>query len=111
MKTTHPIATKHGSFIALVIIITRLIWSEKDVSNPFITMLLTNATVVRWADVPHSDCGDFRRRRAVDISSYSTVIILEFPWYQQAMPLHRRVPMQCFSRRPFLCDQSVSSNF
>ena len=26
-------------------------------------------TMVGWEDVPHSDQGDFRRRRAVDISS------------------------------------------
>ena len=26
-------------------------------------------TMVRWVDVPYSDWGDFRRRRAVDISS------------------------------------------
>ena len=28
-------------------------------------------TMVGWADVPFSDWGDFRRRRAVDISSLS----------------------------------------
>ena len=33
------------------------------------TMLLTSVTMVGWADVPDSDWGDFRRRRAVDISS------------------------------------------
>ena len=27
-------------------------------------------TMVGWADVPFSDWGDFRRRRAVDISSF-----------------------------------------
>ena len=30
---------------------------------------LTSVTMVGWADVPNSDWGDFRRRRAVDISS------------------------------------------
>ena len=43
--------------------------SEKDVSHPFMTMILTCVTMVRWADVPDSDRGDFIRRRAVDISS------------------------------------------
>ena len=33
------------------------------------TMLLTSVTMVGWADVPDSDWGDFRRRRAVDISN------------------------------------------
>ena len=33
------------------------------------SMILTCVTMVRWADVPDSDRGDFRRRRAVDISS------------------------------------------
>ena len=46
-----------------------LIMNEKDVSHPIMTMILTCVTMVRWADVPDSDQGDFRRRRAVDISS------------------------------------------
>ena len=33
------------------------------------TMTLTSVTMVGWADVPDSDWGEFRRRRAVDISS------------------------------------------
>ena len=50
--------------------------NEKDVSHPFMTMILTCVTmVVRWADVPDSDWGDFRRRCAVDISS----LIIVFP--------------------------------
>ena len=47
----------------------RLTWNEKDVSHRFMTMILTSMTMVRWADVPDSDWGDFRRRRAVDIRS------------------------------------------
>ena len=27
-------------------------------------------TMVGWVDVPYSDWGDFRRRRAIDISSF-----------------------------------------
>ena len=49
----------------------RLTWNEKDVSHPFMTMILTSVTMEGWADVPDSDWGDFRRRRAVDISSFS----------------------------------------
>ena len=45
-----------------------LTMSEKDASHPFMTMILTCVTMVGWADVPDSDRGDFRRRRAVDIS-------------------------------------------
>ena len=41
----------------------------KDVSHPFMTMILTCVTMLGWADVPDNDRGDFRRRRAVDISS------------------------------------------
>ena len=52
----------------------RLIMNKKDVSHPFMTMILTCVTMVRWADVPDSDRGDFRRRRAVDISSYDLAI-------------------------------------
>ena len=40
--------------------------NEKDVSHPFMTMILTCVTMMGWADVPDSD---FRRRRAIDISS------------------------------------------
>ena len=54
----------------------RLTWNEKDVSHPFMTMILpvTSVTMVGWADVPDSDWGDFRRQRAVDISSFSRII-------------------------------------
>ena len=31
-------------------------------------------TMVGWVDVPYSDWGDFRRQRAVDISSFRSVI-------------------------------------
>ena len=48
----------------------QLTWNEKDVSHPFMSMILTSVTMVGWMDVPDSDRGDFRRRRAVDISSY-----------------------------------------
>ena len=48
---------------------SRLTWNERDVSHPFMTMILTSVTMVGWADAPDSDWGDFRRRRAVDISS------------------------------------------
>ena len=47
----------------------RLTWNEKDLSHPFMTMILTSVTMVGWADVPDSDWGDLRRHRAVDISS------------------------------------------
>ena len=47
-----------------------LTWNEKDVSHAFMTMILTSVTMVGWPDVPDSDSGDFRRRRAVDISSF-----------------------------------------
>ena len=46
----------------------RLTWNEKDVSHPFMTMILTSVTMVGWADVPDSDQGDFRRQDGVDIS-------------------------------------------
>ena len=51
-----------------------LTWNEQDVSHPFMTMILTNVTMVGWADVPDSDWGDFRRRRAVDISSLACLL-------------------------------------
>ena len=47
----------------------RLTMNEKDVSHPFMTMILTCVTKVGWADVLDSDRGDFIRQRAVDISS------------------------------------------
>ena len=48
----------------------RLTMNEKDVSHPFMNMILTCVTMVGWAVVPDSDRDDFRRRRAVDISSW-----------------------------------------
>ena len=48
----------------------RLTWNEKDVSHPFMTMIFINLTMVGWADVPDSDWGDFKRWRALDISSF-----------------------------------------
>ena len=45
-------------------------WNEKDLSHPFMTMILTSVTMVGWADVLDRDRVDFRRRRAVDISSF-----------------------------------------
>ena len=55
----------------------RLIKNEKDVSHSFMPMILTCVYMVRWADVPDSDRGDFRRRRAVDISSFIVVVVLD----------------------------------
>ena len=49
---------------------------EKDVSHPFMTMILTCVTMLGWADVPDSDRGDFRRRRAVDISSFASSVAI-----------------------------------
>ena len=43
---------------------SRLAWNEKDVSHPFITMILTSVTMVGWADVR-----DNEPRCAVNISS------------------------------------------
>ena len=56
-----------------------LTWNEKDVSHPFMTMILTSGTMMGWANVPDSYWGDFRRRRAVDISSYGRF------WYRTAL--------------------------
>ena len=49
---------------------SRLTTNEKDVNHPFMTILLTCVTMVGWADVPDSDRGNFRSRRAVDTSSF-----------------------------------------
>ena len=34
-------------------------------------------TMVGWVDVPYSDWGDFRRRRAVDISSLISLLFVK----------------------------------
>ena len=44
-------------------------WNGQNVSHSFMIIILTNVTMVGWADVLDSDWGDLRRRRAVDISS------------------------------------------
>ena len=54
--------------------VDRLTWNIKDVSHPFMTMILTSVTMVGWADVPDNDRDHFKRRRAVDISSLFKVI-------------------------------------
>ena len=58
----------------------QLTMNEKDVSHPFMTTILTSVTMVGWADVPDSDWGDFRRWRAVDISSslWFCAIVIKF---------------------------------
>ena len=48
----------------------RLTWNEKDMSHPFMAMILTSVTMVGWASVLDSERGEFRRRHAVDISTY-----------------------------------------
>ena len=48
----------------------QLTMNEKDVSHPFMTIILTCVTMVGWADVRDTDRGDFRRWRTVDISSF-----------------------------------------
>ena len=48
----------------------RLTWNKNDVSHPFMTMILTSVTMIGWADISDIDRGDFRLRRAVDISSW-----------------------------------------
>ena len=59
----------------------RLTMNEKAVSHPLMTMILTCVTMIRWADVPDNDWGNFRRMRAVDISSsvgkYNPIIQLQ----------------------------------
>ena len=65
--------SRPGSEIALYQ--ERGVWlprNEKDVSRSFMTMILISVTMVGWADVPDSGRGDFRCRRAVDISSLNT---------------------------------------
>ena len=54
----------------------RLIMNENDVSHPLMTMILSCVTMVRWADVPDSERGDFRCRRAADISSFTMFVCL-----------------------------------
>ena len=55
----------------------RLTMNEKDVSHPFMTMILTCVTIVGWADVPDSDRGDFRLWRADDISSFRPILNIQ----------------------------------
>ena len=76
----------------------RLTWNEKDVccgssTHDHESMILTSVTMVGMADVPDIDGGDFRRRRAIDISSY-------FHWLHRdcakCQPLAKMTfPFQC----------------
>ena len=40
------------------------------ISQEGLVRLMWNVKEVQWVDVPDSDRGDFRRQRAVDLSSY-----------------------------------------
>ena len=53
----------------------RLTWNGKDVSNPFMTMILTSVTLVGWADALDSDLSDFKRRRAINISTLERILL------------------------------------
>ena len=44
---------------------------ERKGCHQSMTRILTSVTTAGWADVLNSDRGDFRRQRAIDISSYS----------------------------------------
>ena len=73
----------------------RLTWNEKDVSHPFMTMILTCVTMVRWADLPDSHWGDFRRWHAVDISSYYCAAhhVSDTLWYMVSWYLYHNMLM------------------
>ena len=64
-----------------------------------LTMILTSVTVVGWADVPDNDRGDFRRRRAVDISSLQWIHVVCLPIFFRIASLATK---QSFGRGPFL---------
>ena len=52
----------------------QLTWNEKDLSHPFMTMILTSVTMVGRADVPDSDWGDFRQRADGISSSWNLCV-------------------------------------
>ena len=60
-----------------------LTMNEKDASHPFMTMILTCVTMVGWAE--HSDRGDFRCRRAGDISSFYYVYL--YKCFRDTVPI------------------------
>ena len=74
-------------------------WTKRMwVIDLFMTMILTCVTMVRWADVPDSDQGDFRHRRAVDISSLQILITLLDIWL--SVSELRQIYMLMAYRRP-----------
>ena len=86
---------------------SRLTWNEKDVSHPFMTMILTSVTMLGWADVSDSDWGDFRRLRALDISSLYLSIIHQFEAKPSYWP-----SMNCLARQAYgLSDWWSAGNF
>ena len=64
----------------------RLTWNAKGASHPFMTKISTNVTMVGWAHVPDRDRGDFRHRRALDISSFYNVHSLTTFIHRSCMP-------------------------
>ena len=92
-----PWSVKVRVWDSLTLGMGRLIWNKKDVSHPFMTMILNSVTMLGWVDLPDSDRGDFRRQCAVGMSScqertetinifdisskYSALIPLKEIWY------------------------------
>ena len=64
----------------------RLTWNAKGASHPFMSKISTNVTMVGWAHVPDRDRGDFRHRRALDISSWYYVHSLTKFIHRSCMP-------------------------
>ena len=61
----------------------QLEWNELGVNHPSMTMILTSVTMLGLADVTDRDQGDFRRRRAVDISSLHCNLLQYVFFYQR----------------------------
>ena len=66
---------------------SRLMGKEKDVTHPFMTMILTSVTMVGWADVPDSEWGDFRRCNNFCLSCQKRLRLTLDIWHKEYMGL------------------------
>ena len=77
--------------------------NKKDVSHPYMAMVLSSVTMVGWADVPDSDRGDFRCRGAIDISNYTYYRSLLVANSSATIKLYQKIYKTSSDKKPYFC--------
>ena len=77
--------------------------NKKDVSHPYMAMVLSSVTMVGWADVPDSDRGDFRCQRAIDISNYTYYRSLLVANSSATIELYQKIYKTSSDKKSYFC--------